>query len=205
MRQILADRQIDWLYHFTRAENLPNILRHGLLTRSVLEIGNIKFSYNDDYRYDNCKNSICTSIEFPNYKMFYPLRQDNPDVDWAVLLLDAQIICDFECAFCSTNAGSASMYGINIKKRKGKLAFQKLFDEIPNSPTRSKMKLEDWYPTDPQAEVLVFDNIPTSYIKEVFFENQRVLNKYINLLPSTILGKVKSKVFKYRDDWEYWR
>lgn len=205
MQQILADRQIDWLLHFTRVDNLPNILKQGLLPRSVLEQNNIAFSYNDEYRYDNCSNAICTSVEFPNYKMFYQLRMTNPDVDWAVLLLDAQVICDFQCAFCSTNAGSASMYGINIESRKGAKAFLKLFDELPNGPTRKEMGLGDWFPTNPQSEVLVFGNIPTLYIKKVFFEDQRVLNSYIDLFPSSILGQVNNRAFSYRKDWEYWK
>jgi hypothetical protein len=205
MQQILVDRQIEWLFHFTRAENLPNILKYGLLPRSALERRNIDFAFNDNYRYDNCRDAICISIEFPNYKMFYPLRMGNPHVDWAVLLLDAQVICDFECAFCATNAGSALMYQIDIEKRKGKKAFLKLFDELPNCPTRKEMKLGDWYPTDPQSEVLVFGNIPTIYIKKVLFKNQRVLNSYIDLFPSSILGQVNTKAFSYRSDWEYWR
>lgn len=124
MERILNDRQIEWLVHFTRAENLPNIFKYGLLPRSILLFNDISSCFNDNYRYDNCENAVCTTIEFPNYKMFYPLRQNNPEVDWAVLLLDAQIICDFECAFCSTNAGSAAMYNITIKERKGKGIFK---------------------------------------------------------------------------------
>lgn len=204
MQQVLIDRQIEWLFHFTRAENLPNILRYGLLPRSALERDNIEFAFNDNYRYDNCTNAVCTSIEFPNYKMFYPLRMANLDVDWAVLLLDAKIICDFECAFCTTNAGSASIYQIDIERRKRKRAFLKLFDELPYGPTREEMRLEDYYPTDPQAEVLVFNTIPTSYIKKVFFNNSRVFDSYKDLFLGSKLAQVKAEVFRYRKDWTYW-
>lgn len=89
MERILRQRNINRLYHFTQAENLLNILTYGLLPRKKLEEENICSCFNDDYRYDACLGAVCMSIEFPNYKMFYKLRQDNPSADWAVLQLDA--------------------------------------------------------------------------------------------------------------------
>lgn len=71
MERILKQRQIDRLYHFTQAENLSNIFRYGLLPREILENEEIDSCFNDDYRFDNCLNAVCMSIEFPNYKMFY--------------------------------------------------------------------------------------------------------------------------------------
>lgn len=205
MEQILKDRQIDWLMHFTQAENLPNIMEYGLMPRSELEFCEIDFSYNDDYRYDKCEDAVCASIEFPNYKMFYPLRCNNPDVDWAVLLLDSQIILDFDCAFCTTNAGNSNMFNMSITQRKGKRAFLKLFEELPNGPSRKELKIGDWYPTDPQSEVLVFDTILVQYIKSVFFNSQRIMENYMPYIPEEISCQVKHKVFSYRKDWEYWR
>jgi hypothetical protein len=204
MKKILEERQIDWLMHFTRADNLSNIFRYGLLPRSILESRNITSDINDYYRYDNCTDAICTTIEFPNYKMFFSLRKDNPGVKWAVLRLDASIIYDFDCAFCSTNAGSEEMYTIPLKERKGKKAFLKMFDELPNGQTRKQLDIDDWYPTNPQAEVLVFDKIPTVYIDKVFFENSDSLEEYYDIIPEDINAKVDSKMFKYRKDWAYW-
>ena len=66
MKDILKERQIEWLFHFTRAENLPNIMEFGLMPRSKLETFEINFSHNDDYRFDNCTDAVCASIEFPN-------------------------------------------------------------------------------------------------------------------------------------------
>ncbi len=205
MEQILKERQIDWLFHFTQADNLPNIMEYGIMPRSELECYNIDFLYNDNYRYDNCKNAVCTSIEFPNYKMFYTLRQKNPDVDWVVILLDAHILLDFDCAFCTTNAGNSSMFNMSIEERKGNEAFLKLFEELPNGLTRKELEIRDWYPTDPQAEVLVFDTIPVNYIREVFFEKQQTKKKYMPYILDEILCQVKSNVFSWRIDRAYWR
>lgn len=204
MKKILEERQIDCLMHFTRADNLSNIFKYGLLPRSILESKNITSDINDYYRYDNCTDAICTTVEFPNYKMFFSLRKDNPSVKWAVLRLDASIICDFDCAFCSTNAGSEEMYTVPLKERKGKKAFLKMFDELPYGPTRKQLNIADWYPTNPQAEVLVFGKIPTAYIDKVFFENSDSLEEYYDIIPEDINAKVDSKMFKYRKDWAYW-
>lgn len=204
MKKILKERQIEWLFHFTRAENLANIFQYGLLPRDDLENMNIKSLVNDPYRYDNCKDAVCTTIEFPNYKMFYPLRRNNLANKWAVLLINAKIICDVECAFCRTNAGSAIMFNTQVSSRKGKTAFLKLFEELPNCLTREEMGIKDWYPTDPQAEVLIFDAIPISYIESVFFENKTILDNYKSTVPLSIESKVNKEVFMGRADCQHW-
>jgi hypothetical protein len=204
VKEILKEKRIDWLLHFTRAENLENIFKYGLLPRSDLDNMNIESNYNDQYRYDKCKNASCLSIQFPNYKMFYGLREDNPKVDWAVLLLRANILYEFECAFCQANAGSEQIYTIPINKRKGKDAFLKLFEEIPNRSTRKELEIGSCYPTNPQAEVLVFEKIPITYIEEVYFKNQKELNKYKDIVPNTIEAKVSNRAFSCREDYSNW-
>lgn len=205
MEKILKEKNIEQLFHFTRAENLENILKYGLLPKSVLLNENISSVFNDEYRYDNCEDAICTSIEFPNYKMFYALRQENPEVDWAVLLLDARILCDFDCAFCSENAGKAKMYQTDIENRKGVKAFLKLFDDQVVCCSRNKMNIPSCFPTNPQAEVLVFANIPVEYIKRVYFFDNETLKKYIHLFSNKNMCQVCKKAFSYRKDWEYWK
>ncbi len=205
MRKLLRERQIDWLFHFTRAENLFNIFRYGLIPIEILKRRGISVVNNDHIRYDNCDNAICTTIEFPNYKMFYSLRLDNPGVKWAVLRLRADIICDFECAFCTENAGSATMFTMSIEKRQGKEAFLKMFEELPNGPTRNELGLGDWYTTNPQAEVLVFGEVPIEYIDCVYFETRADLNEYEDIIPEEIEAAVNRELFFGRKDWKKWQ
>ncbi|MBE6047711.1 MAG: DUF4433 domain-containing protein [Clostridium sp.] len=42
---------MEWLYHFTRVENLKSILEYGLIPRN--EIDEEEAIVNDDCRYDN--------------------------------------------------------------------------------------------------------------------------------------------------------
>jgi len=205
MERILKQRQIDRLYHFTQAENLSNIFNYGLLPREILENEEIDSCFNDDYRFDNCLNAVCMSIEFPNYKMFYKLRQDDPDIDWAVLRLDAQILCDYPCAFCWTNAGDSTMYNIPLEERMGTRAFLGLFEDRPFYPKRKELNIYDWYPTNPQAEVLVFGTIPIKYIQNVYFQNRQIFDRYKNDIPDCIDASVNPTVYSYRNDWEFWK
>lgn len=204
MKRILKQKQIDTLYHFTRAENLENIFRYGIIPRESLDQSEIKSSYNDEYRYDGCLDAVCTSIEFPNYKMFYKLRKENPETDWVVLKLDATILCDFECAYCWTNAGDASIYNVPVEKRMGINAFLELFDDREGYPKREDLHINDRYPTNPQAEVLVFGTISMDYIGAIYFENDEDRQKYLDLIPDDISVKIYPKVFGPRDDWKAW-
>lgn len=205
MEEIMRQRQIDRLYHFTQAENLENIFRYGIVPRTTLDRRRIQSRYNDDYRYDDCKDAVCTSIEFPNYKMFYKLRQDNPETDWAVLRLNAHILCDFECAFCWTNAGDATMYNEPLEQRMGTKAFLELFGNKPGYPQRENLNINDWYPTNPQAEVLVFGIIPIEYIQSVYFEEHITMQKYQDVIPKEVSASITPNVFRPRTDWEAWK
>jgi hypothetical protein len=76
IQQICDERDIETLVHFTRVENLSSILQNGLLSRKALETSGQQFLFNDPDRIDGHKEAICLSISFPNYKMFYPIRED---------------------------------------------------------------------------------------------------------------------------------
>ena len=205
MRSFLNERQIDRLYHFTQVDNLKNIFRYGLLPRDELERRRIDSLINDEWRFDGCCNAVCTSIEFPNYKMFYKLRCDNPDVDWAVLELNAEIICDSQCAFNWTNAGDSKSYLIPLNRRMTKAALEDLFNDKDGYPTRDELNIPDWYPTNPQAEVLVFDQIPISYINKVSFERREIFLKYKEIVPPNIPANVDVGLFRWRKDYEFWK
>ena len=205
MENFMRSRNIDHLYHFTRAENLENILEFGLMPRDDLDLLSIPSSYNDDYRYDNCTNAVCTSIEFPNYRMFYSLRKKHPEIDWAVLWIDANVLFELKCAFCWTNAGDATMFSTPIEYRMGIQAFKGLFSNRPNYPQRESLGIPDYYPTNPQAEVLVFDTIPTEYIKYIYFEDSATHDKYADIIPSNICSSWRSDIFGPRGDWDFWK
>lgn len=203
IEKILSERGINSLIHFTRAENLPSIMEYGICPRA--ELYEEEAVFNDEYRYDDCENAVCTSIEFPNYKMFYRLRMDNPEADWAVLLISAEAMVDFNCAFCEMNAGSKPMYSMPLEERMGSSALQNLFKDVSDGRRRADLGIPDCFPTNPQAEVLVFATIPTDYITHVVFVDAYTKKKYEKYVPDDIEAVTEQEYFAPRMDYKKWQ
>ncbi|MCR5012476.1 MAG: DUF4433 domain-containing protein [Lachnospiraceae bacterium] len=212
MREFIEKREIEALYHFTNVKNLKSIFEHGLLSRETLKDRGVSYEFNDNVRYDQCQNALCTSIEWPNYKMFCKIRNDCPEKHWAVLRLNAKrILLELDCAYCWTNAGDKSMYEKLLEDRKGSQAFISLFDDKEGFPSRAdKPVTADFYPTNPQAEVLVFSPIPIECITAVYFKSDEDLTRYREVVPTGICKSEKDlsvnpMVFSPRNDYEKWK
>lgn len=167
IKDILQRRGIKYLCHFTQLDNLDSILIHGLIPRVYLY--NAEFNsnpslsihgvFNDRFRLDGKPEAICLSISFPNSSMFYSLRCSNSSVKWAVIVLNAQVLIDKDCAFYPTNAANSNVNSIPISNFQGEEALEQLFKTNGN-----RQNLLEKDPTDVQAEVLVFDTIESDYI-----------------------------------------
>lgn len=164
MQATIEARSIDHVWHFTRLSNLDSILQNGLVSRDQLELQASAPSFNDHYRYDLQKDAICCSIGHPNYKLFYSLRTNNPEENWVVIGSEPKILWEKDCAFCVENAASNNVTCIPIEDRKGEQAFNRMFDEIEGIPSRADLALPDDCPTNPQAEILVFETIEPEHI-----------------------------------------
>ena len=177
IRQICTERSIITLVHFTRIENLWGILQEGLLSRSLLETRRPQLKFNDQKRLDEHRETICLSISFPNFQLFNkfsrPTENSPPNYSqWVVLLLKADLLWKLDCAFCQENAASTPVRRVSLEDRKKPNALESMFVDSYRD-TNEKVYQRDFlgkqHPTHPQAEVLVFDQIQSSYIKEVHF------------------------------------
>ena len=167
LKELCAQKGIQHLVHFTKRSNLNDILWYGINSKKYnAEIGKSHF-HNDDLRLDKRLDWVSTSIQFPNYKMFYKYRCQNKLEPWVVLLLCPSIIWSHDCLFCPTNAASYSVRNSNEYDLSGSVAFGRLFD-VSN---RSEL-LRTADPTDVQAEVLVKHHISPSLITNVIFEKK---------------------------------
>lgn len=170
--------EVPWLLHFTRAENLPSIMQHGLYPISrVGEIG-ITPQVNDQLRLDGHLDGTSLSIAFPNYRMFWKCRQDNEGVEWVVLAIKRSVLWLKDCAFCRHNAADTRISSQPLEQLKTPAAFAGMFDEIDGVQSRQEQRLNLCDPTDGQAEVLVFDIIEPNLIFAAVFENTATLDKY---------------------------
>ena len=210
MEQAVRNRRIPCLCHFTRASNIRSIFRRGILPREIAEERINNLLVNDEDRYDGHKNANCLSIGYPNYKMFYKLQHDNPHEDWIVIKVKPEILWLGDCAFCKENAASHIVTCIPITRRKGRTAFLGLFENYPGKRSREDLHLPDYYPTNPQAEVLYFGVIRPSEIMSIHFKNRescragRESLHRIRNRRSWIRLKYGESQFKPRIDWEEW-
>ena len=219
IQSICEERGITILCHFTRIENLQSILREGLQGRSLLEPRGQQFLFNDEDRADQHPEAICLSISFPNYKMFWGIRKRKKkikDSQWVVLLLDAKVLWELDCAFCRTNAASGTIKPLlskeQIDDQKKPEALKGMFaedycDSIRKIQIRRQnLQIPDNYTTDPQAEILVFDQISTKYIKEVHFHSEIAREEcFFNkqeVYSQTFCSS--EEYFQPRHDWRFW-
>lgn len=151
MKELVEAKGINFVWHFTRLSNLPGILANGLINRVQLTFSGMPWEFNDQHRIDGQQDSICCSIAHPNYKMFYRLRQENPETEWVVIGLKPSVLWEKDCAFCVSNAASNEVTAIPIQNRKGPAAFNRLFEEFPGKPTRAELGISNDCPTNPQA------------------------------------------------------
>ena len=201
-----AEKRDVTVFHFTRVLNLPNILAHGLIPRQKLEETPwvVPPTYNDQHRLDKQKNATCLSIGHPNYKMFWGLQKDYSAVDWVVLQLKKSILWEKDCAFCVKNAAHKDVYSIPLEDRKGVRAFKSMFDEVDGKPSRGAMRLPHGFPTNPQAEVLVFGAIEPAYILGAFGKTSESVLKIRHYAPS-LPCNLNAHLFSYRHDYAYWK
>lgn len=161
--------KVPYLLHFTRASNLPSIMKHGLQPVGAFANLGIKAEINDQLRLDGRLNGTSLSIAHPNGKMFYRLRKENPAVDWVVLSLHPNILWTKPVLFCKHNAAASEVSRATEEQLSSLNAFNDMFAEIEGLATRQAQSLRDFDPTDVQAEVLVMDPIESGLIKGVAF------------------------------------
>ena len=190
MKSVVEARHIKYLYHFTNIKNVQSILNNGLLSRKLLLSNNLEYTFNDSKRYDGFLDRISCSIMWPNYKMFYKIRQENPFETYVVIRLLPDILWDLPCLFCPSNAASVDMVFNNVYNHSSRDDFIAMFADSVNGLTRLTKKgypLQSFWPTDPQAEVLVLEQIPIKYISAIICESEEICKQIADLCKSTTI------------------
>lgn len=205
MKQAVAELKVQCLMHFTQAKNIGSICRHGIIPVSEHRQLGIQAHINDEMRLDFCENATSTSIMFPNYKVFYPFRLKDTSVDWTVIGLRPELLWEKECAFCIDNAASSMVSHQTLDERKGPDALRRMYDEVPGKPGRSVLGIPKSFPTNPQAEVLVFGRIEPKYILGFAFEDQASKNRCIAHIPENFPVHVFEVYFRGRQDYIHWQ
>ena len=211
LQQFVRDRGIKYLLHFTPIYNLRSILRLGFVPRKFLDMPGIKESirplFPDLFRQDGQRDCFCLSISWPNYKMFFQKRKQML-TDWVVLRINVETIIKHQCLFYKTNAASS------VSRRLGPGRIEEMFYD---DGIRGQLRIEDWYTTDPQAEVMSFSRISPQWINEIYVQKltKEVNREFTHLGRQNLLKRDNSgnriKVtedktfFGPRKDFQFWK
>lgn len=202
IEEFAAERKIKWLFHFTQATNLPSILEDGLVTRDKLVLEGRYEVFNDPLRIDGT-DAVCVSIGFPNYKMFWGLRQGNPGVEWVIVVITARALWMEKCAFCQANAASAGVTAIPLADRMFLDAFRLLYEDFEDKQ-RVVLDIPIHFPTNPQAEVLMLNGVPREYIAGVLVNSLNMMQRIVAAHPE-IDVKCFPAYFNGRKDYAHWK
>jgi hypothetical protein len=202
IKTIVENRRITHLFHFTRAENFQSIVEKGLLPLELCAAEGIQPIRTDSQRLDGT-GAVCLSIQFPNYKMFYPYRINNPGSNWVVLALNPRILWEKNCAFCRENAAKTAVSRIAIDARRGADALIAMYADFDDKK-RGDLNLPDSCPTNPQAEVLCLDPIEPALIVAAIFDSSATKLEIAGDRPA-VQSLVNGTYFSPRNDWRHWQ
>ena len=168
--KIITERKIQHLVHFTHIENIPKILKYGLIPRKYLDLEAIRIAVNprvsDPRRLDNRRQENCLSITHPNYEMFYKKRVLSKNHDtWGVILIDASVMTEFFFEFTKGNSASSDMTPVPGSKGLSNL----FIDET----RQNDQYLNPNETIDPQAEALEDSILPPSRVRDVKVQSEK--------------------------------
>lgn len=190
-------RKIPYLVHFTPIGNVESIVEDGLKSRYTLD--GHEYIFTDEYRHDGWLDWISLSVSFPNYRMFYKKRNSPNNIDgWAILLIKRDVLWELDCRFMPTNAAS---FGIRLF-RDDEWSSIEAFDDMFNYVEHRK-GIPDHFTTDPQAEVMVRNEVPKHYIHKIAVEHQSDQKRLCNL--KNIRVEIKRKLYEPRCDYAHWQ
>lgn len=191
LRVAVKQKQIPYLVHFTRVENLPSIMRHGLCPIRTMQEQQIAFRWNDEYRLDGHEDAISLSIGHPNEKLFYRWRRSAPAQSWVVLLIERSILWEVDAKFCPHNAADSRIVREGPMSWRDLTSFEMMFAPQEGAASREEQCLRAFDPTDVQAEVLAFGTIAAEKITGVVFNDVQSLSRWRNELGARQISHVR--------------
>ncbi len=108
------------------------------------------------------------------------------------------MLWDLDCKYIVTNAASSGIRIFNDSKWSSIEAFENMFGNVEH-----RNNIPEYYATDPQAEVMIRNEIPCRYIEVIAVRNVFERDRLNNLKGISV--NVDPNLFSYRNDFEHWR
>jgi len=169
IKQIIQDRKIKKLLHFTRQENIKHIEKHGILSVKKLKEKNIPFKCNDLERWDGLPNFISVSISKINHYLLRQFQQRNEMAKWFLIELSPDFITSKKCYFFNSNAANSKFKNIPKNQLSTPEAFEGMFSNqiLYKDRIFTRNGIKKNQPTDIQAEICVEEHIEPKYFKKI--------------------------------------
>lgn len=205
VKDIIKQRNITKLIHFTSQENIESIKKNGILSRDKMINDKIDFDYNDHLRLDNHLDAICLSVQIPNKHLIDCFHQHFPDKMYKIIEIDPAILYQInhnnkpvKRIYFDYNAASryskSSTNNMNIM-------FQKEIRKRSIVHNRYDLN-SDNIPTSDQAEILFFSDIPSKYILNII-DYKEEINDSTNQIAKALENNsiIESKTMNSMNDY----
>lgn len=167
----LSIQKISRLFHFTSVHNLDSIVTQGFLGRDSLRQMNLNFIPSDNNRVEPLIDGVCFSLSRPNTYMAARKILSGQELILLELTDVDKILTNYNFIASPGNFGSPS-----LKKRieswpeefVGAHGLMNLFN---GQEIRDTYSIPLFEPTDPQAEIIILERLPWSYVKRIYFPN----------------------------------
>ena len=178
LQDIFNNRCVTQLCHMTTIESLLSILDNncGILATDLIDEDNL--IQIDQDRYDGHTDYISLSIQYPNL-WYFNKKRNELDYNWGVIFINPKI-CDYSTLFSPFNAATEFGYYLDS----GEYALSKCFEDELYNPIRGTRHRENnllkCCPTDDQAEVMIYHEIPVDYFLGIAFATKEIAQIFVN-------------------------
>lgn len=196
IRRIVQAREIEFLGHFTLLDNLPNIIRYGLLPgRHVIEMEIDQAYCPDPERKDDPDGRrgrpLCMTPSGINQELIKAMKHRYRGAAWAFISVPSSVMWTHWCEFFYANAAKDEFRKPNSNLWRPYYLSQIFGEQRDGRPS--------WMPARSDAEVQVFDPISPDLIAEIWVETHRAANMVHEILGSTHAGQISVKIGPLQD------
>lgn len=191
--RFLAARNITSLFHFTSIKNLESIVTHGFLGRESLKERVLEFTPSDQIRYEPILDGVCFSLSRPNHYMAARKIVSGHEMVLPELQGLDSLLTNYNFISSPGNFGSPTLKRKIESWPEEFIGGQGLMNLFKSHATREKYSIPDFEPTDLQAEIIVVERLPWSFVENVYFPNsteysvEEEVRKIVRKLPTGVV------------------